>query len=304
MTPPSTYPTRLAQLKHEAPETDGHERRDAVSGVDSSTFGEGVRLLPDTIQTDIRQLYYVLRTIDDLVDEHQPDASPRLQAVERWARHEQDATSEETELLSDLAKRHDLDRPALLQFCEGMRHDLDGAAIRDEADLERYCQQAGGAVGVLLAGILGATDPSCAAGMAMLGRAMQRTNILRDIDEDRANGRLYIPRSTIERHGFPAPGRREQLLREQIPIADALYEEGEYSIRLLAHGRRAMALATALYREILRQIERDGYGRTAGRATVPEERKRALIAECTAAPCRAYAEPTIADGPERRPRRL
>lgn len=282
MTLPSTYSTVPAHPKYEAPKTGTQERRDAVSGVDSSTFGEGVRLLPDAIQADIRQLYYVLRTIDDLVDEQQPDAPSRLLAVERWACREQGEPSEETDLLSDLAERHDLDRPSLLQFCEGMRHDLDGTAIHDEADLERYCQQAGGAVGVLLAGILGSTDPSCPAGMATLGRAMQRTNILRDIDEDHANARLYIAQTTIDRHGFPAPGMREQLMREQIRIADALYEQGEYSIQLLTHGRHAMALATALYREILRQIERDGYGRTPGRATVSDERKRTLIAEHTA----------------------
>ncbi|HXD55531.1 MAG TPA: squalene/phytoene synthase family protein [Solirubrobacteraceae bacterium] len=249
--------------------------------MDSSTFGQGVRLLPDAVQHDIRRLYYVLRTIDDLIDDEQPDAAPRLEAVERWAEGLGPAESEETELLEDLSRRHPLSRPAILEFCAGMRHDLTGGTIETERDLERYCQQAGGAVGVLLAGILGTRSENCARGMAILGRAMQRTNILRDIDEDYSNGRIYIARSTIERYGFPHPGAREQLLRDQIPRADSLYEQGAYSIQLLRNGAQAMALATALYREILRQIERDGYGRSPGRATISDERKEALVARYT-----------------------
>lgn len=114
--------------------------------------------------------------------------------------------------------------------------------------------------------------------MATLGRAMQVTNILRDIDEDRAHGRVYIPRTLIERFGFPTPGAREPLLRELIARADALYEEGEGAIPLLRGGRAAMALSAALYREILRQIERDGFGRRPGRAVVPTWRRQQLIA--------------------------
>jgi phytoene synthase len=276
MTPPSTY-SKVPAGQKLYPDPDGQpERRDAVSGVDSSTFGEGVRLLPGAVQEDIRRLYYVLRTIDDLVDENQPDAAARLEAAEQWARHATPET-EETTILEDLATRHPLDRGALLEFCAGMRHDLSGGVIDDETDLERYCQQAGGSVGVLLAGVLGSSGQDCTEKMAILGRAMQRTNILRDIDEDHANGRTYIAKSTIRRYGAPVSGGRERLLRDQIARADALYERGWPAINQLTHGRGAMALATALYREILRQIERDGYGRNPGRAAIPEHRKRELL---------------------------
>ena len=115
--------------------------------------------------------------------------------------------------------------------------------------------------------------------MATLGRAMQRTNILRDMDEDAAHGRLYIARSTIERFGAPTPGARAELVRDQIARADDLYEEAADATSLLARGQRSMALCTTLYREILRQIERDGYGCTPGRTTVPAWRRRLLIAK-------------------------
>jgi len=125
----------------------------------------------------------------------------------------------------------------------------------------------------------GVEHPDCASKMASLGRAFQRTNIVRDIDEDHEHGRLYIASSTIERFGFPSPGKREALLLDQIARADALYEQGLGAIALLSRGRRGMALSAALYREILRQIEREGYGRNRGRVLVPGWRRRLLIAK-------------------------
>ncbi len=245
---------------------------------DGSTFAPGLRLLPTELRADVHRLYRVLRTLDDLVDEDDPRAAQRLQAVEHWARAEP-ADTPETQALADLARRYPLPRAALLDFCAGMRHDIARARIDTDADFERYCQQAGGAVGIVLANMLGTTR--AAEGehkMATLGRAMQLTNILRDIDEDLSRGRLYIAATTIERFGFPAPGAREALLRDQIARADALYEEGAGAIPLLRSGRRAMALSATLYREILRQIERDDFGCTPGRATVPVWRIRLLSA--------------------------
>ena len=84
------------------------------------------------------------------------------------------------------------------------------------------------------------------------------------------------PQAAIERFGFPTPGAREELLRDQIARADALYEEGLPAIALLARGREAMALSAALYREILREIERQGFGREPGRVVVPLERRQML----------------------------
>jgi len=160
-----------------------------------------------------------------------------------------------------------------------MRHDLARTAIETENDLELYCHYVGGTVGIMLTALLGTSHPEGETKMATLGAAMQCTNILRDIDEDLAHDRIYIARSTIERFGFPTPGAREDLLRDQIARADALYEDGLGAIPLLASGRRAMGLSAALYREILRQIERSGYGCTPGRVVVPTWRKRVLISQ-------------------------
>jgi phytoene synthase len=250
----------------------------STSPGDQSTFAPGLRALPRAIRGDVARLYTVLRTLDDLVDEDSPQAPQRLEAVEQWAQG-RPADSPETRTLSELATRHPLEGETVLEFCAGMRHDVARASIEDEAGLERYCQRAGGSVGSMLAALLGTSGPEAFTRMAALGRAMQRTNILRDIDEDAEHGRRYIAAATIERFGEPLPGRRAELMRDQIGRAETLYEQGLPAIGMLASGRRAMALSAALYREILRQIERDGYGRAPGRAIVPVWRRRVLIAE-------------------------
>jgi 15-cis-phytoene synthase len=253
-------------------------RAERIPSGDQSTFAPGLRALPRAIRPDVARLYTVLRTLDDLVDEDSPQAPARLEAVERWARGHP-ADSPETRTLTELAARYPLDAEKLLEFCAGMRHDVARASIADEDELERYCQRAGGSVGSMLAALLGTSGPEGVTRMATLGRAMQRTNILRDIDEDAEHGRHYIAAATIERFGAPLPGKRAELMRDQIERADALYEQGLPAIGMLAAGRTAMALSAALYREILRQIERDGYGRVPGRAIVPVWRRRVLIAE-------------------------
>jgi len=251
------------------------QQREAASALDTSTFSAGIRLLPGDLQADARHLYRVLRTIDDLVDDEDPEAESRVEAIERWARGQETDTSE-TRILADLSRRYPLPPEALIEFCQGMRHDLAHTPIETEEDLERYCQYVGGAIGVVLARIFGTSHPDGERKMAILGRAFQRTNILRDIDEDHAHGRLYVARATIEQFGFPLPGARKDLLRDQIARADLLYAEGLGAIPLLSRGRRGMALSAALYREILRQIEREGYGRHPGRVAVPTWRRHLL----------------------------
>jgi phytoene synthase len=247
------------------------------SAPDTSTFTPGMRLLQGKLRTDVYRLYHILRTLDDLVDEDQSDAPQRVRAVERWALGER-VESPETRILAELLQCYKLSPQALLDFCQAMRHDITRAVIQTEGDLELYCQRAGGAVGHMIAQLLG-TGPEGEAGMATLGRAVQRTNILRDIDDDVTRGRVYIARTTIERFGSPTPGAREELLRDQIARADALYDDAIGAIPLLSRGQKAVALSAALYREILRQIEREGYGSTPGRVEIPAWRRQLLIAK-------------------------
>lgn len=237
------------------------------------TFWLASRMLPRDVRDDVHLLYLVLRTLDDAVDERWATVETVLSGVETWASG-RPAQSREARLLADLSSRYPLDPSVIADFCLGMRDDLSGRVLSTEDELDTYCYRVAGTVGLLMTSVLGSDDPAAARQPAIaLGQAMQRTNILRDIDEDLEAGRVYLATETVERFGSLRPGERADLLRDQIARADALYDEGIAGIAHLARGRRAIGAAAGMYRQILRQIERDGLGAEPGRAVVPLPRK-------------------------------
>ena len=262
------------------------EAQEVMTGA-ARTFSLAARLLPATVRDDVVLLYLVLRTLDDLVDERSPDAAAAIAAVELWLVTDE-PTSRETTILADLSDRYGLPRPALVAFLQGMRDDLEPPRIETEGDLDVYCYRVAGCVGELMASILGVWDEQAWACARALGNAMQRTNILRDVDEDLANGRVYLARETLERFGIAdlAVQDRTELYRDQIARADTLYDQGLAGVPMLVHGRRSIAAAGAMYREILREIERGGYGARRRRSVVSRPRKARIVARAFVRPGR------------------
>ena len=282
------------------------EARQTINRV-ARSFSLAARLLPNQIRNDVELLYLVLRTLDDLVDvdvraggSTRDAAERRIAAIEAWASGETTgaaAASRELVILDDLARRHpDLPRDAVRDFLAGMRADLTGPRIASDEEAAHYCYQVAGTVGRLMASMLGVTpghEREADRAARALGSAMQRTNILRDIDEDLANGRVYLSAASLRAHGVdPAAtsgttslrdADRGELLRDEIARADAEYDEGLNGIRYLTHGGRSIRAAALLYREILRQIERDGYGaRRPHRPVVGRLRKGLLLVRAMA----------------------
>ena len=268
--------------------TDGYlpEAQEVMQNV-ARTFSLAARLLPATVRDDVVLLYLVLRTLDDLVDEQSPDADAAVAAVETWLVTDETSTRE-TVILADLSQRYGLPRPALVAFLQGMRDDLATPDIQTEGDLDVYCYRVAGCVGELMASILGVWDDTAWNAARALGNAMQRTNILRDVDEDLANGRIYLARDTLARFGITdlATQDRTELYRDQIARADTLYNQGLHGVPMLVHGRRSVAAAGAMYREILREIERGGYGANRSRSVVSRPRKAAIVASAFVRPKR------------------
>lgn len=246
------------------------------------TFSLAIRFLPAAVRDDVYLLYLVCRTLDDLVDTGQPEARRRIEQVRAWADEAGPAVGPEEAILEDLFARHaDMPRDAVIDFCIGQLDELDAAAIDTEDDLDLHAYRVAGTVGRLMAGLLGVSDPAALKSATALGIAMQRTNILRDIDEDLARGRVYIPAQTMEAVGVRdlARNSRERLLTVEIAIADRWYEQGLAGTRYLLRGRRQVQAAGLMYREILRQLERDGLGRVRPRrASVSGRRKLWLAA--------------------------
>lgn len=241
-----------------------------------STFTSVALLLPSGLRRDLRLLYGALRTLDDLVDERQEDAEQRLGAVEAWSQGES-ATGHESAVFADLSARRGLQPEPVADFCLAMRHDMVGSTVETEEDVDLYCRRVAGAVGVMVAQIAGARSDEAERRITALGIGVQRAHILRDIDLDRLEGRCYIAGETVRRFGSTDPGHRELLLKDQITRADAWLDEGEPVSRLLPEGGRAAGACASLYREILRQIEREGYGCAEGCPVVPRWRRNVVI---------------------------
>ena len=265
------------------------------------SFALAARFLPRDVRDDINLLYLALRRLDDLVDLEAPsgsaqraDAQQRLAAIRTWLSTGAvaDAGGDELAIFVDLQRRTPaLPTDAIGAFLDGMESDLAGPVMASDADLDLYCYQVAGTVGRLMAallGVRGGDDAQADRAARALGAAMQRTNILRDIDEDLANGRVYLPATALRRVGLdPAAasgptslrdGDRRALYAAEIARADAEYEIGVAGIRHLLNGGRSIRVAGHLYREILRQIERDGFGvRRPHRPVVGRVRKAAAL---------------------------
>ncbi len=195
-------------------------------------------------------------------------------AVERWGA-DGSTGSREALILDELARRYPIERAVVADFCAGMRGDLAFSQPADEAELDAYCYRVAGTVGLLMTAILGADDPAAARGPAIaLGQAMQRTNILRDIDEDLAAGRIYLPRDTLARFGDSLlPGDRADLLRDQIARADALYDLGIAGLSHLHRGQRSIAAAAPCTARSSASSNATALGGAPGRAVVPLTRR-------------------------------
>jgi phytoene synthase len=265
------------------------------------SFALAARFLPRDVRDDINLLYLALRRLDDLVDLEAPsgsaqraDAQQRLAAIRTWLSTGAvaEAGGDELAIFVDLQRRTPaLPTDAIGAFLDGMESDLAGPVMESDANLDLYCYQVAGTVGRLMAallGVRGGDDAQADRAARALGAAMQRTNILRDIDEDLANGRVYLPATALRRVGLdPAAvsgptslrdGDRRALYMAEIARADAEYEIGVAGIRHLLNGGRSIRVAGHLYREILRQIERDGFGvRRPHRPVVGRARKAALL---------------------------
>lgn len=245
------------------------------------TFSLAIRFLPLRLRHDVYLLYFVVRTLDDLVDTQRPEARNRIEQVAAWAEDGGATTRREETILDYLFEQYPaMPRDAVTDFCLGQLDELNATCIETEEDLDRHAYRVAGTVGRLMAGLLGVTREDALARAKALGIAMQRTNILRDIDEDLARGRIYVPRETLDavRIRDLANDDRSDLLQAEIAIADRWYDEGLGGTAYLVHGGWQVRAAGLMYREILRELERDGLGRSRPRrVSVSAQRKLWLV---------------------------
>src|SRR5580658_7417055 len=171
-----------------------------------SSFYRGMRILPRPQREAMFEIYAFCRAVDDIADDPGP-REPRREQLQAW-RTDIDAIyagSPPRHLagLAQAVKQFNLKREDFIAVIDGMAMDVD-ADIRapDQATLDIYCDRVACAVGRLSVRVFGMAHEAGLALADHLGRALQLTNILRDLDEDAAMGRLYLPREALRDAGI------------------------------------------------------------------------------------------------------
>lgn len=232
---------------------------------------------------DCARLYRFCRFIDDLVDESTNPAFMRTQLkriqqdIERGQSHDPVLHD-----FIDLSIGYNMDQAVINELINGIASDLNSVLVGDTTQLLRYCYRVAGTVGLLMCDVLGVTDARARAHAIDLGIGMQLTNIARDVREDAAIGRRYIPadwigaispRILIESDS-PLGGTLSFGVKRLLLMAEGYYCSGQQGLRYLpSRARLAIAIAANVYREIgsvLREIDFDIWG---GRARVSFFRK-------------------------------
>lgn len=233
------------------------------------------RLLPVASRDDAAVCYAFCRMADDAVDEA-PDADAAHAALAA-VRAELAGRAEPRPLVAAwraLEARRGIPVCAARDLLDGMASDLGEVAVQNDAELLRYCYRAAGTVGLMMAAILGTSERAAAAHAVDLGVAMQLTNIARDVAEDAARGRIYLPAERLAAAG-QAPGVPldaapvARVVTDLLAMAERFYDSGLAGLRYLPlRVRPAIGAAAFLYRGIGRALLARGADPLRGRVVL------------------------------------
>jgi presqualene diphosphate synthase len=238
-----------------------------------TSFYRGMRILPPDRRHAMYAIYGFCRIVDDIADDDDVPFAEKHPALEAWrarvaALFRGEADEPVTRVLSRAVDRFALRQADFEAVIDGMAMDAEHAIVApDLATLDLYCDRVAAAVGRLSVRAFG--DGSAAADDVAhhLGRALQLTNILRDLHEDAQRGRLYLPREFLDHAGVPADPEvaLEHPRLKDVCTRVATWAEGHFKDAEAAMARcdrRAMRPARvmgATYRAILTALERRGW---------------------------------------------
>ena len=256
-----------------------------------TSFYRGMRILPPDRRAAMYGIYAFCRLVDDIADEPAPLEAKRA-GLAAWrariaALARGEAADPTSRVLRQAMRRFDLREADFLAVIDGMEFDAETAVVApDWAALDLYCDRVASAVGRLSVRAFG--DASAAADEVAfhLGRALQLTNILRDLAEDAGRGRLYLPREYLVEAGVPcAPAAA--LASPALPAVCsrlAAEADGHFADAFRAMercDRRAMRPArimAATYAAVLKALRARGWSRIGEAVVVPSWRKLLIAA--------------------------
>ncbi len=269
---------------------------ESVTKLHAKSFYFAAKFLPRNKQKAVFPIYAFCRHVDDEIDEiGDGNEEKAVETVNKWKENLENLYSgiensklktQNSKLVflawSDLLRNYKIPQNLPLELIKGVLMDTTIKRYKTFEELYVYCYRVASTVGLMSSEILGYSD-----GMAMeyaeaLGIGMQLTNILRDVKEDAAMGRIYLPREDLEifdvserqifENGFDK--NFERLMKFQIQRARGFYEKGERGISLLEKDSRfTVLLASRVYGKILDEIEKQNYDVFMRRAQTTKKQK-------------------------------
>lgn len=241
--------------------------------------------LPREVRPAVHALYGFVRGADEIVDgpRRANDPAARRAALDAWERELEsglEAGSSSHPVIAalvDAGGRHDLPLSELRVYMRSMRVDCGPVRMETRDELDRYMRGSAGAVGMIMAPLLGAPAGMHGA-FARLGAAFQLTNFLRDVREDYALDRLYLPREELARFGARedeiASGRATRafraLLASEVSRARRMFADTAPAVGAVpASIRPGMRLARSVYLGTLQRIEAIGFDVLGRRPALP-----------------------------------
>jgi 15-cis-phytoene synthase len=275
----------------------------AIAQREAKNFYYSFLALPARRRNAICAVYAFMRQADDLADDEslsRPERRRRLETwLGEWRRVTQGGSSSNPVFLAleDATQRFQIPHGLLEELVAGVTMDLaedDGGeplTYASFADLYRYCYLVASVVGLVCIRIFGYQDSSAEQLAEETGIAFQLTNILRDVSEDAARRRIYLPREDLAASGVSlqalldrAPGtpptaNERALLRSMAERAEHYYVSAQRLLPLIdRESRPALWVLVSIYHTLLKRIEQAGYDVFTRRAGVGTGRKLAILA--------------------------
>lgn len=166
-------------------------------------------------------------------------------------------------------KKYGIPRIYFRELVEGIKTDIRKKKYYNFDELDVYCYKVASVVGLIMTKIFGYTDPKALDYAVMLGKAMQLTNILRDIPDDYSMGRIYLPKDELDSFGYSEKDIMNKVIDDrfrafmafQINRAREYYAEAEKGIGMLINdgSRSTVKMMSKIYAGILNEIENNNY---------------------------------------------
>ncbi len=256
----------------------------------ATSFYHGMKVLPAARRDAMYGIYAFCRVVDDIADDDMPMQDKRRQ-LQAWrqrvaALYAGQADDAITRVLMQAAQAYKLREADFIAIIDGMEMDGEAIIAPPLPVLDLYCDRVAAAVGRLSVKVFG-DDSHAAQDVAYaLGRALQLTNILRDVGEDAARGRLYLPHEYLADAAVPMQPEAA-LASPNLPaacsrlafLAERYFNQAEAAMQLCdAKAMRPARLMAASYRPLLGILRRRNFAYDGSRARLPKLQKLVLAA--------------------------